>query len=104
MIIYNVTIHIEKSSEQEFVQWMQAEHINEVLATKKFIKATFLKILEDDNETGSTYACQYSAENQENLQAYYQDFAPVLRQKGKEKFGEKMLAFRTELQVLKEFM
>ncbi len=104
MIIYNVTIHIEKSSEKDFIAWMENEHIPEVLETKNFFKAVFLKVCENDNETGSTYSCQYFAQNRNNLELYYQENATQLRQKGKEKFGEKMIAFRTELEVLKEFI
>jgi hypothetical protein len=52
---------------------------------------------------GTTYSIQYSAENNEKLQQYYKTFAPALREEGLRLFGDKMLAFRTELEVLNEF-
>ena len=52
---------------------------------------------------GTTYSIQYSAESNEKLQQYYKTFAPALREEGLRLFGDKMLAFRTELEVLNEF-
>jgi hypothetical protein len=52
---------------------------------------------------GSTYSIQYFAENKEKLEEYYKEHAPKLREEGARMFGDKMLAFRTELELLKEF-
>lgn len=104
MLIYNVTIHIENDVAEEFLRWMQEEHIAEVLATNLFSKAVFVKVHADDESEGQSFACQYYCDSQEKLQTYYNSFAPKLRQKGLEKFGTKMIGFRTELNVLHEFV
>jgi len=52
---------------------------------------------------GTTYSIQYATESNEKLQEYYKTFAPGLREEGLRLFGDKMLAFRTELEVLNEF-
>jgi hypothetical protein len=39
----------------------------------------------------------------ETLQKYYDEDAPRLREEGAQLFGDKMLAFRTELQLVAEF-
>ena len=44
MLIYNVTAHVEHSIEQSWLEWMEQEHIPEMLATKKFIKTKIFKI------------------------------------------------------------
>ncbi len=102
MIIYNVTINIDESVHNEWLSWMQQKHINDVLATGKFFKAKLVKVLVEEEMGGVTYSVQYFAENKEKLESYYKEDANQLRQEGLRLFGDKMLAFRTELEVLSE--
>lgn len=103
MLIYNVTIHIAPSAEADFVAWMQNEHIQEVLATQCFHKAIFLKNQTENTEKYRAYTCQYFCATATDLDHYYQEFAPALRQKGQQKFGKAMVGTRTEFQVLAAF-
>jgi hypothetical protein len=103
MIIYNVTINIDDSVHDQWLLWMTEKHIPEVLATGKFVKATLVKVLIVEEMGGSTYSTQYFVENADKLAAYYEEDAPRMRAEGASLFGDKMLAFRTELEVLKEF-
>jgi len=102
MIIYNVTISIDKSVEGEWLSWMQEKHIKEVLATRKFIKAKFIKVLVEEQADATTYCVQYFANNKQQLDSYYLENATNLREEGIKLFGDKMLAFRTELEILEE--
>jgi hypothetical protein len=45
---------------------------------------------------------QYTTDSRETLQKYYQEDAPALRDEGVKLFGDKMLSFRTELEVISE--
>lgn len=103
MIIYNVTLSIDQSIHEQWLRWMQNKHINDVLATKLFSKARLLKVLIEEPMGGITYSVQYFTESQEKLEEYYANHAPKLRQEGLELFGDKMLAFRTELEVISEY-
>lgn len=99
MIIYNVTINIDNSVHEEWLIWIK-EHIPRVLATGKFDGATFSKVLIEEDMGGETYSIQYRSYSREALDKYYQDDADRLRQEGLKKFADKMLAFRTELEVI----
>ena len=103
MIIYNVTVNIDYSVHDQWLLWMTEKHIPQVLATGKFIRATFVKVLIVEEMGGSTYSTQFFAESAAKLEAYLTEDAPLLREEGLKLFGDKMLAFRTELEVLKEF-
>lgn len=103
MILYNVTINIQESVHDQWMQWMQEKHINEVLATGKFSSARLVKVLVEEEMGGITYAIQYTTDSMETLQKYYKEDAPRLREEGAQLFGDKMLAFRTELQLIAEF-
>lgn len=103
MIIYNVTINIDDSVHDKWLSWMMEKHIPEIMETGKFTKAKLVKVMIVEEMGGTTYAIQYFAESMEKLQAYYNEDAPRLREEGVKLFGDKMLAFRTEMELLKEF-
>lgn len=103
MIIYNVTINLDPAIEAKWLEWMQTKHIKEVLDSGCFISAKLLKVHVNQPIEGVNYAVQYLAENQEKLNTYYREYAPNLREEGLQLFGDKMLAFRTELEVISEY-
>ncbi len=102
MYIYNVTINIEDSVHDEWLSWIQ-DHIQEVLATGRFISAKLAEVLVDEDLGGTTYSVQYTVNSREELDKYYEFDAPKLRGDGIKKFADKMVAFRTELKVVNEF-
>ena len=102
MIIYNVTINIHESVHDQWMEWMQRKHIADVLATGKFSSARMVKVLVEEEMGGLTYSLQYTTENRELLERYYEEDAPRLRAEGASLFGDKMLAFRTELEVISD--
>jgi len=82
--------------------WMQHKHIPEMLATGKFSSAKMARVLIEEEMGGVTYSVQYATDSRETLQKYYQEDAPTLREEGLKLFGDKMLSFRTELEVISE--
>ena len=99
-VVYNVTIIIDHSVHAEWVDWMKNEHIPEVMATGKFTSWKMLRIIEDHNPDGMTYAIQYQAPDMEAYVAYQQECASALQQKTQNLFGGKFAAFRTLLEEL----
>lgn len=102
MVIYNVTTHIEESVEQEWLQWMKAKHLPDMLATKKFIQSKIFKIVNQEDQGGVSYAVQYHCENKTLLDQYIKEDAAQLRKEGEVKFGNRILYFRTELLLIDE--
>lgn len=102
MYIYNVTVNIDNSAHDEWLIWIK-QHIPKVLATGKFEKATLTKVLVEEEMGGQTYSIQYKSYSREALDAYYKEDADKLRTGGMKKFADKMLAFRTELQIIDEY-
>jgi hypothetical protein len=101
MIIYNVTSNIDNSAHDQWLIWIK-EHIPQVLSTGCFTEAKLTKVLVDDDQ-GNTYSVQYRAKSREDLERYYSEFADILRQDAVKRFGDKVLAFRTELEVIDEY-
>ena len=103
MIIYNVTVNVDESVHNEWLAWMKTEHIPQVLGTGKFEKATLSQVLVEEEMGGITYAIQYRSYSREALEAYYREDAERLRSEGQKRFADKILAFRTELQIVDEY-
>ncbi len=101
MIIYNVTVNIDKSITAAWLEWIK-EHIPQVLATGKFKEAKLTKVLVEDEEA-DTYSIQYRAHSREALDSYYAEDAEKLKQDGLKRFADKMLTFRTELEIVDEY-
>lgn len=102
MIIYNVTTNIHESVHDQWLKWMQEKHIPEILATQKFSSARIVKVLVEEEMGGITYSVQYVAENKEILERYYIEDEPAFHREALELFADKMLSFRTELEVISE--
>lgn len=97
MVIYSVTVKIELSAHDEWLQWMKEVHIAEVIATGKFVKSKFHRVLAGDERDGVTYNVQYYAHNMQDYFEYRDNFAMEMQQKGLARFKDKFVAFRTLL-------
>ncbi len=97
MIIYNVTVKIDLSIHDEWLTWMKGKHIPDVLATGFFHDSRMMRLLEQDESDGITYAIQYRAASMEDLVSYQQQAAPALQAEHSERYGDKFVAFRTIL-------
>jgi hypothetical protein len=86
---------------EEWLKWMQEEHIPEVMQTGCFTECKILKLLTeaDDNE-GINYAIQYTANTIDNYNQYKDQFGPILQAKTKEKYGDSVLEYRSLLEVI----
>lgn len=100
MYIYNVTINIDDSVHDQWLEWMKNTHIPQVMQTGKFMHAKMVKVLLEEEMGGTTYAIQYQVKNKQLLEKYYEEEASRLRQEMDRLFGGKYVAFRTELEVI----
>ena len=100
MIIYNVTVKVESPIAESWLAWLQQEHIPEILSTGCFTDARVLKLLETGEEEGITYTIQYTSESKASYNQYISKFAPFMRQKSFDKWGDRFIAFRSVMQVV----
>jgi len=100
MIIYNVTVGVDRKIEQDWLVWMREIHIPDVMRTNMFLGHKIYKILTADTEETVSYAIQYSAASLNEIERYLEEFAPALREEVNKKFGEQQAAFRTLLEEI----
>lgn len=100
MIIYNVTIKVNWTIHDAWLEWMKLEHIPEVMNTGLFSGNRFVRLLETDEEEGPTYAVQFYADDIEQYQQYLAQHAPGLREKTLSKWGGELISFRSLMEVI----
>jgi len=100
MFLYNVTINLEDSIHDDWMDWMKNKHLEEVMATGCFVAHRILKVLSEIENNGTTYSVQYYFNEMTDYMRYQEKYAPTFRAEGKEKFGDKMMTFRTLLEVI----
>jgi hypothetical protein len=100
MIIYNVTINVEDSVHDEWLNWMKNEHIPEVMSTGLFVENRMLKVLDDVESGGQTYSIQYTCNSIGDYDRYRENHAAGLQAKTAAKYQDKFVAFRTLLEII----
>lgn len=98
MLLYNVTIGIDKDSEEEWLVWMRQKHIPDVMNTGMFVDYKMYKVLHDNEDGTVSYSVQYFAQSIDQVLQYLEVFAPKLVDEHKQKFLNKHVAFRTLLE------
>ncbi len=102
MYIYNITINIDHKIHAEWMPWVEG-HVEKMLATGCFLSAKMTQVLVEEEMGGLTYSIQFTTATREDLDEYYHTYADDLRNQANRKFGDQMLAFRTELKLVQEF-
>ena len=98
MIIYNITTKVDHSVSEEWLRWQKEIHIPEIMATGFFSDHQFYKLLEHDDETGTIFVTQFYCASRINYDTYILQSAPQLRKQAFDKWGDKIVSFRTLLQ------
>lgn len=100
MILYNVTVKPEAPIADDWLVWLQQEHIPDMIQTGCFTHATVLRLLEVDETDGPTYAVQYHSDSKALYNRYIREFADEMRNKGYQKWGNRFVAYRSVMQVV----
>ena len=97
MIVYNITIKVENDIVGHWMEWQKQVHIPEILSTGLFHDHRFYQLLEQDESDGATFVIQFFASELSLYNEYIEKYAPLLRNKAFQKWGNKFIAFRTVL-------
>ena len=101
MFIYNVTVKTDAAIADAWERWMLEEHMPELLATGLFTECRLSRLADtEDDDDSLTYSAQYTCPSRAEYERYIAEWAPLMRQKGLEKFGGGFIAFRSVMDVL----
>jgi hypothetical protein len=100
MLLYNMTVGIDRDIESEWVDWIKEEHIPVVMKTELFAEVKMYKVLHDEDEGSVSYSIQYFARSINDVNNYLQTFAPALIEQHRQRFQNKHVAFQTLLEEI----
>ncbi|MDB4091126.1 DUF4286 family protein [Crocinitomicaceae bacterium] len=102
MILYNVTVSIDKEVHLTWLNWMKVDHIPKVMNTGCFKECRISRV-HGEEEGGMTFAISYISPSQEKYDEYQENHATELQNEHASEFNGKFVAFRTLLTVIEEF-
>ena len=100
MLLYNVTVKINRDTEQEWLEWMKQRHIPDVMSTGQFTNSHICKLLDQPDEDDSTYVIQYGCESRQKFDYYLENFATALRNEHNARYKDRFVAFRTLMEIV----
>lgn len=101
MIQYNVTLKLESEIEKDWLNYMQSEHLQDVLDTGLFISCRMSKLI-DNQDNEPTYTIQYTLESMKKMHEYQVKHAGRLQEEHTQKFKDKFVAFRTLMEIVED--
>jgi len=100
MIIYNVTVKVQYGAHKDWLDWMQNQHISDVMNTGMFVSHRVCRLIDPVDKDGFTYAIQYFARDINKIKRYQEVYAEQLQKDHQDKFEGQYVAFRTLLKVI----
>jgi len=100
MLLYNVTVTIELSVHEDWLNWMRNSHIPDVMSTGMFLSYRLNKMLGHEHEDAEVYTVQYLVKDMAHLIQYNDIYALDLQAKVKARYDGKYVVFRTVMEVV----
>ena len=88
MMVYTVTVEVDPTIEDEFIQWL-TPHVSDVVNTGCFTSATIERII-DPPFAAITIQARYLFETLKDFKRYEAEFAEALRGDAGERFKDKV--------------
>lgn len=100
MYLFNETVGIDASVEQEWLTWAKGVYVPAVLNTQLFTGYKIYKVLHDSEDGSISYSIQFFSVSLENVVQFLEVFAPPLALQQRKLFSNKHVAFRTLLEEI----
>lgn len=101
MIIYSITVVINKDVEDSWLKWMKDKHIEDVLKTGYFTDWDIQKqLIPETAADESTYVISYKTSSLDQYFEYLEKEAPRLQKEHTDKFYGKFKASRSVYKLI----
>lgn len=101
MYLFNETVGIDASAEQEWLGWVKSVYVPSVLNTQLFTGHRIYKVLQESEDGSISYSIQFFSNSLENVVQFLEVFAPPLVEQQRQKFSHRHVAFRTLLEEMR---
>ncbi len=98
MLLYNVTVGIDKEIEKEWIAWIKQYYIPAVLETGFFTNSKLYRVTTHDDETSVSYSIQLFTDKIENVVQYLDQQTKGIIEAHRLKFKDRHVVFNTLLE------
>lgn len=100
MLLYNITVGIDKEIEEEWKVWIREVYLAAVMKTELFTEYKMYKVLTHDDESSASYSIQLFSSKIENVLLYLEKFAPLVVEEQRQRFPNRHVVFNTLLEEI----
>ena len=100
MIIQNITYSINKDLEQDFLNWMQSVHIQNVMITGFPKSFKVMRLLTEVENGGATFSVQYNFDTMNNFEIFENVYFDDLNYEVDKRYRGKYVFFPSLLEEL----
>jgi hypothetical protein len=98
MLLYNVTIGIDKEIESDWLAWMKTYYLPQAMKSNAFVGYKLYKVLTHEDESSVSYSIQYFATDIQLIVSYLNSEGKVLTEELRARFKDRHVAFNTLLE------
>jgi hypothetical protein len=98
MLLYNVTVGVDKEIESEWLHWMKQYYLPAAMKTGAFLDYKIYKVLTHEDEGSVSYSIQYFSDAIEKVVEYLNNAGKQLVEEHRAKFKDRHVVFNTLLQ------
>lgn len=98
MLLYNVTVGVDKEIEIEWLTWVKQYYLPAVMQTGAFNAFKIYKVLTHEDDSSVSYSIQYFSDAIEKIVHFLNNDGRNLVEEHREKFINKHVVFNTLLQ------
>jgi hypothetical protein len=95
-VLYRVTIDVDAEVAEDWLAWMRAVHVPDVLREPGFSRAVIAREVTD----GRRFVIDYDVESQALLDRYFAESAPRIRAEHEARYGGRARATRQVLEIV----
>lgn len=99
-ILFNITMQVEEQFLDEWLTWIQHEHIPATMGTGCFIKHQVLRLMIEDDLAEPTYAIQYFASSIYKFKQFDSVFREQLLKNISDKWDKQVMFFTTTMEIV----
>lgn len=101
MFIYNITVLIDESIEQNWLSWIKTNYVQAVMDTGFFQSGQVLQVTDSPNE-GLTFCLQFRTNEISALQSYQNLYAPKIEGEHQQAFVNQLVTFSSIMKIIDE--
>lgn len=100
MLLYNVTVKVDRKIQVDWLQWMRSSHIPKMMRLGEFAGHRICRLLGTDESDGYTYAIQYLCTEIPAFQHFQIEHEANMEVEMMQKFPNQFVHFSSLLEII----